>query len=329
MKSSLMLTNQKLGGFDILRKAFGISARNINFFVFTIFASLPLFCFLVYYQPFLQKIQDQVSQILKHPAFVYYFEDYMFDWSNFTWSLPFDVTREWNTEFPCELIQHSLLYLVSLHLLELITMLAIANLTSKIYKEETPMTLKEMVCNQPFDKARLKAFLITSVYVLILSTCSDLLGFVWSATSYSFVFRYINHDKLLALWCCIASAALLTMYLAWNVIWNMSIVISILEGIYGTKAFGIVTYLSTGNECRGFLLMLIFVAGEVTFRLPCLYFGCKERGSGILVAQSSLLCLGNAFKLVVFVIYFHDCKNRVIEKRLMIKANRAGDQSCV
>ncbi|XP_062002301.1 uncharacterized protein LOC133720143 [Rosa rugosa] len=324
MESNIMLENQNLDAFDILGKAFVISARNINFFLFTIFASLPLFCFLVYYQPFLQIFQDQVSEILKQPAFVYYFEDYMFNWS-----LPLDATPEWNKGFPGELIQQALLYLVPFHLLELITMLAIANLASKIYKEERPMSLKEMVHTQPFDKSGLKAFFITSVYVLVLSTCSELLGFVWSAASYSFAFRYFNHDILLALWCCIASVALLTMYLAWNVIWNMSIVISILEGIHGTRAFGLVTYLSTGNEWGGFLLMLIFFDWEVTLRLPCLYFGCKERGNGMFVAQSSLLCLGNVFKLVVFVIYFHDCKNRVLEKRLMIKAKRAGYQSCV
>ncbi|XP_024189474.2 uncharacterized protein LOC112193524 [Rosa chinensis] len=291
MESNIMLKNQNLDAFDILRKAFVISSRNINFFLFTIFASLPLFCFLVYYQPFLQIFQDQVSEILKQPAFVYYFEDYMFNWS-----LPFDATPEWNKGFPGELIQQALLYLVPFHLLELITMLAIANLASKIYKEERPMSLKEMVRTQPFDKSGLKAFFITSVYVLVLSTCSELLGFVWSAASYSFAF---------------------------------SIVISILEGIHGTRAFGLVTYLSTGNEWGGFLLMLIFFAWEVTLRLPCLYFGCKGRGNEMFVAQSSLLCLGNVFKLVVFVIYFHDCKNRVLEKRLMIKAKRAGYQSCV
>ncbi|XP_062005051.1 uncharacterized protein LOC133722244 [Rosa rugosa] len=330
MESNIILKNQKLGAFDILRKALGITTTNINFFLFTIFASLPLFCFLVYNQPFLQEFQDQVLEILKHPAFVYYFEEDTFKWSLQYDATPgYDVTPEWNKRFPGELIQQALLYLVPLHLLELITALAIAVLASKIYKEERPMTLKEMVNNQPFDKITLKAFLITAVYVLVLSTCSDILGSVWSAASYSFVFRYFNREIFLSLWCCIASLAMLTTYLAWNVIWNMSIVISLLEGIHGIKAFGLVTYLSTGNGWGGFLLMFIFFAWEVTLRLPCLYFGCKGRGNGMFVAQSILLCFGNVFELVVFVIYFHDCKNRVSEKLLMIKANKAGDQSCV
>lgn len=327
MGSNVILKNQKLGVSDILRKALIIAAGNINFFVFIVVTSLPLFCFLVYYQPFQQKVQVEISEILKEPASVYFFEDFIFSWSYH--EFPIKITPEWNKGFPGELIQLALLYLVPLHLLELGTALMIADLASKIYKEERQMSLKEMVQNQPFDKTRLKAAFITSVYVLVLSTCTELLGFIWSAASYYFVFRYFMHDVLLSFWCLVACVALLTIYLAWNAIWNMSIVISILEGIHGTKAFGLATYLSFGNEWPGFLLMLIFFAWGVSLRLPCLYFGCKERGNAMYVAEISFLCFGNVFKWVVFMIYFYDCKNQVLEKRLMIKAkNRAGDQSC-
>nr|XP_011467190.1 PREDICTED: uncharacterized protein LOC105352276 [Fragaria vesca subsp. vesca] len=206
----------------------------------------------------------------------------------------------------------------------------ISSLASKMYNEDRQMTLKEMVHNQPFDKNRLIASLITSVYVLVLSTCSVILGFIWSAASYYFVFRYLLHDVLLSLWCLVACLALLTIYLAWNAIWNMIILISILEGLHGTKAFGLAIYVSFGNEWAGFLLMLIFFASEVSLRLPCLYFGCKERWNPIYVAEISLLCFGNVLKWVVFNIYLHDCKNWIVEKRLLIKAkNSAGEQSCV
>lgn len=48
MESNVILKNQKLDAFDILRKALAVSA-DINFFLFTTLASLPLFCFLIYY----------------------------------------------------------------------------------------------------------------------------------------------------------------------------------------------------------------------------------------------------------------------------------------
>lgn len=187
MGSNVILKNQKLGVSDILRKALIIAAGNINFFVFIVVTSLPLFCFLVYYQPFQQKFQVEISEILKEPASVYFFEDFIFSWSYH--EFPIKITPEWNKGFPGELIQLALLYLVPLHLLELGTALMIADLASKIYKEERQMSLKEMVQNQPFDKTRLKAAFITSVYVLVLSTWTELFGFIWSAASYYFVFR--------------------------------------------------------------------------------------------------------------------------------------------
>lgn len=226
MESNIILKNQKLDAFDILRKALAVSA-NINFFLFTTLASLPLFCFLIYYQPFQQEFQLEISEILKEPAAVSYFDDFIFEW---TLPFPIVITPRWKKGFPGELIQLALLYLVPLHFLEFTTALAIASLASKMYNEDRQMTLKEMVHNQPFDKTRLIASLITSVYVLVLSTCSVILGFIWSAASYYFVFRYFLHDVLLSLWCLVASAALLAMYLAWNAIWNMSILISVLEG---------------------------------------------------------------------------------------------------
>ena len=120
MESNIILKNQKLDAFDILRKALAVSA-NINFFLFTTLASLPLFCFLIYYQPFLQEFQLEISEILKEPAAVSYFDDFIFEW---TLPFPIVITPRWNKGFPGELIQLALLYLVPLHFLEFTTALA-------------------------------------------------------------------------------------------------------------------------------------------------------------------------------------------------------------
>ncbi|PQM40963.1 hypothetical protein Pyn_14294 [Prunus yedoensis var. nudiflora] len=88
MESNLMMKNQKLEAFDILRKALVISARNTNFFIFTILTSLPLFCFLVYYESVLQKFLVQISEILKQPL----------DDLDYVWIIPFDTTRKMNKD---------------------------------------------------------------------------------------------------------------------------------------------------------------------------------------------------------------------------------------
>ncbi|XP_021809779.1 uncharacterized protein LOC110753230 [Prunus avium] len=294
MESNLMMKNQKLEAFDILRKALVISARNTNFFIFTILTSLPLFCFLVYYESVLQKFLVQISEILKQPL-----DDLVLD---NVWTRPFDITRKMNKEYTDGFIHLGLLYLVPLHLLELSTVFVVVDLASKIYTEEGPlMTLKEML-HIPLDKTRLKGTFITSLYVLVFSTCA-LLGLIWLATTFFVVFKDVMYDLFFVVWCGPSFAALLTIYLAWSAVWNGSLVISVLEGTYGIKAFALAIYFSSGSEWRGILLMLMFFAWEI-----------------------SLFCFGNVVKWVACTIYFCDCKNRALEKRLMMKGTTG--ESC-
>ncbi|KAH0991639.1 hypothetical protein GBA52_003122 [Prunus armeniaca] len=345
MESNLIMKNQKLEAFGILRKALIISTRNTNFFIFTILTSFPLFCFLVYYESSLQKSLVEISKILnpphKHNNFIGYNAYF-----NLSWSIPLDIATKLNKEFPYELTHLGLLYLVPLHLLKLSTVIVIVHLASKIYTEEIPttMTFKEMV-HRPFGKTRLKGAFVTYVYVLFLSTCT-LLGLAWLGITYYALFRdfsfmddrvsyalfrnfsFTDDRVSYAVLCWPSFVALLTMYLAWSSVWNVSVVISILEGTRGIKAFGQAIYLTSGCEWKGFILMLIFCAWEVGLRLPCLYIGSYERGNYIgLVAQVSLFCFGNVLKWVACMIYFYDCKNRALEKKLIMKGKKRAE-SC-
>ncbi|KAI5352381.1 PREDICTED: transmembrane [Prunus dulcis] len=323
MESNLIMKNQKLEAFGILRKALIISTRNTNFFIFIILTSLPLFCFLVYYESSLQKSLVEISKIL-NPLHnnVHSYNAYF----NLSWSIPLDIAKKLNKEFPYELTHLGLLYLVPLHLLKLSTVIVIVHLASKIYTEEIPttMTFKEMV-HRPFGKTRLKGTFVTYVYVLFLSTFT-LLGLAWLGITYYALFRdfsFMDDRVSYAVLCWPSFVALLAMYLAWSSVWNVSVVISILEGTRGIKAFGQAIYLTSGCEWRGFILMLIFCAWEVGLRLPCLYIGSYERGNYIgLVAQVSLFCFGNVLKWVACMIYFYDCKNRALEKKLMMKSKK-------
>lgn len=316
------MKNQKLEALGILRKALIISARNTNFFIFTILTSLPLFCFLVYYESSLQKSLVDISKI-RNPLYsnVHGYRAYF----NLSWSIPLDIATKLNKEFPYQLTHLGLFYLVPLHLLNLSIVIVIVHLASKIYAEEIPttMTFKEMV-HRPFGKTRLKGIFVTYVYFLFLSTCI-LLGLAWLGIIYYAVFRDFSfmddHASYAVL--CPSFVALLVMYLAWSSVWNVSVVISILEGTRGIKAFGQAIYLTNGCEWRGFILMLIFCAWEVGLRLPCLYIGSYERGNYIgLVAQVSLFCFGNVLKWIACMIYFYDCKNRSLEKKLIMKGKK-------
>ncbi|KAM5566738.1 hypothetical protein ABKV19_015065 [Rosa sericea] len=325
IESNMIIKNDKLEAFDILKKAFTISATNIKFLIFTILTSLPLFCFLVYYEPFLQRFLLEISEILKPSK-----DDYFSYWSSrpFQLSIPTDITTKLNNEFPGGLVQIALLYLIPLHLLELSTVLVIVDLASKTYtrqeEEEPPLTLMEMF-HKPFDVTRVLGTLVTFVYVVIMST-SSLLGLVWLAAIY-YVVTMFFYDVLVIVWCWVGFVGLLTLYLGWIAALNMSVVISILEGRYRTKAIALAICYSVGNEWRGFRLMLVFFAWEVALRLPCIYFGCKGTWSVGILTQIGLFCLGNVVKWVVFTIYFYDCKNREIERKLMMKAKKRAVES--
>ncbi|KAH1239157.1 hypothetical protein GmHk_08G023654 [Glycine max] len=150
------------------------------------------------------------------------------------------------------------------------------------------MTLKEMV-QKPFDLSKLRGSFVTSVYVLFLTT---------------------THQLGLR----VAFAKVLRMYLEWSAMWNMSLVISVLEGIYGVDAFSSSTYFSRGCHRRGLFLMMIFFAWGHLLRLPCYHVGGYEQGNAIFV-QVGLFCMVNPLKWVACMIYFHDCKERKLKKK--------------
>ncbi len=291
------IQHQKLGVFDILKEALVIIFKNFNFIIFIFLVCIPLFCFLVYYERTLVETLDILRQTND------YYDHY--------WPSPIDlIVFRMTKHVYYKLLQLGFLYLVPLHLLELCTVIVTVDMASKIYaKEETPMTLIKGMIKEAIYGARLRGTFITSYYVLFLSTCI-LLGLI------SFVTHAVNMsssitDLYFPVCYGIFILPLLIKYLEWSAMWNMSIVISLLEGIYGGEAFALSAYFSKGSEWRGLILMLIFSVWGLGLRLPCVFFGCYEGGIGIVV-RSSLFCLGNVLKWVVFVVYFYDCKKRTL-----------------
>ena len=110
----------------------------------------------------------------------------------------------------------------------------------------------------------------------------------------------------------------------WNAIWNMAVVISVLEEKQGIIALGVSAYVGSGCRLRGLFLMLIFSVWRLALRLSYLYVGWSEGGNGIAVAaQVSLVCLGNVLKWVTFMVYFYDCKKRLLEKKVDVEKGSA------
>ncbi|PQM40959.1 uncharacterized protein Pyn_14290 [Prunus yedoensis var. nudiflora] len=115
--------------------------------------------------------------------------------------------------------------------------------------------------------------------------------------------------------------ALLAKYLEWRSIWNMAIVVSILEDANGANALILSAHLSRGNERQGLLITLVFSVWGLALRWSGLYFECYERGNGIF-AQVGLFCMVNALKWVVYIVYFYNCKKRILKKEVDMEVGK-------
>ncbi|KAI4350739.1 hypothetical protein L6164_005160 [Bauhinia variegata] len=112
--------------------------------------------------------------------------------------------------------------------------------------------------------------------------------------------------------------ALLTKYLEWSTIWEMGTLISVLEEKDGDVALVVSAYFSRGNRISGILLMLFFLVWRFSLRLVGLFFGWNGGGTKILfiVLYIALLCLGNVFKWVAFLVYYSECRKGRSEKEV-------------
>ncbi|BAT74661.1 hypothetical protein LR48_Vigan511s010700 [Vigna angularis] len=292
---------QELEVSDILRKSVRVYLRNPNFIIFTFLTSLPLFCIMVYFEIYLQEILVETCNILN------------LSYGHLTrYDSCLDLINRFNKDYLLKLIFVGFIYMVPLYVSEFVSAAVTVDLASKLHSREKKMTLKEMF-ETPFHLSRLRASFVTSIYVLFLTTTHQL-GLLWIVLNYHVFLKDISFYVLLAVICSIAFAKVLRIYLEGSAMWNMSLVISVLEGIYGVDALAVSAYFSSGNRRRGLFLMLIFFAWGHLVRLSCYLIGRYEQGNAIFV-QVGLSCMVNPLKWVVCMIYFHDCKERKLEKK--------------
>ncbi|XP_060669754.1 uncharacterized protein LOC107428614 [Ziziphus jujuba] len=296
MESKQIKLNQKIGFLGIFKTSILVSSKNINFIIFAFIISLPLFCFLVYYEFPLQKFLLETFEIVKGFGFPFYMLE----------NQKMDYLQEW--------AQMGFLCLIPFHLLQLITVLPIVDLASKIYKEGKPMSLKDMVQKPMINMERLRGTLIPFLYVAFLSTCAllqfTLLVTISPISSIDYIYSVFPTAVLGG-----ALIELLILYSALSAVGNTSIVVSVLEGVYGIRALSLSSYYTRGNDLCGIILMLVFFAWENGLRFSCRYIGCYKSGYGI-IAQVSLSCLGNTLKWIVFVVHYHNCKDRTLVKKV-------------
>ncbi|OMP10143.1 hypothetical protein COLO4_04783 [Corchorus olitorius] len=299
MENSSIVSGRKerLGVFQIIKQSLKITFKNPNFIFFTFLTSLPLFCFQVLYEVILQSILIETRNVFRKtvdPAFLRMFGD---DYEKVQ-----DIGNLLGKVSPKVLLL-GFLYLGILHFLDLFNTIATVDVASIIYAGEKPISLKNMLC-RPVKETRFKGPLITSICSLSLASLI-FLGLLSFATNI-----YITSaDVFFMLLFGVLFIALLAKNIEWSAIWNMAIVISILEEKQGDVALIISSFLTRRNRAGGFFLMLGFYGWRFALRFLYLWDNGGNR-IVITVVHIGLVCFANLLMWVAITIYFYDCKKQ-------------------
>ncbi|KAE8661294.1 Detected protein of unknown function [Hibiscus syriacus] len=298
-----MENSSKLGFFQIIKESLKIPLKNPNFIFLTFLTSFPLFCFLVFYEIILHQILIESATIL-HSASEPFLEFFGYDYERLD-----EIGNLLGKVSPMALFL-GFLFTATLHFLDLFNTTSIIDIASKIVAGEKPMSLKLMI-SRSINKARFKAPLITSLCSLSLAAL--LLLVLLSFATYICV--TVLTSAFLVPMFVVLFMALLAKYVEWSAVWNVGIVISIVEdNRQGDVALLVSSYLTRCNRGGGFLLMLGFLGWRFGLRFAFLYQRWNNgNGSsivGITAVHIGLVCLGNFLKWLALMLYFHDCKKR-------------------
>ncbi|KAK6913128.1 hypothetical protein RJ641_022729 [Dillenia turbinata] len=307
MESNKILMKEKLEFSGIIKEAFAIPYKNLNFIIFALLSALPLFLSMLVHEIYFLKTLT-LSAKLSYNQFSSCHRFYCI-------LHPF-ITFLRSTKIGYhDLVFLGLFYLSILYIIDLLNTIMIVNASSLLYAGARVSTLKDML-SRPINMSTLKGPLITSFYALALALLSSL-GLVSLATQF-----YVFPPAVLLFF------ALFVKYMEWSAVWNMGIVISILEeNKIGDIAIGVSAYVSKGRRRLGFLLNLVFFLWRYGLRFLCLYFWWVGNHIAIRVTIwcVGLACLGTSMKWVLFMVYFYDCKIRSLEKKVDIEEARVAE----
>ncbi|KAF8040496.1 hypothetical protein BT93_B2657 [Corymbia citriodora subsp. variegata] len=289
---------QKLKFASTLKEAVKIPFKNTNLLAVILIASVPLLCFSLYYETLLQETLSETFRVLEQSC-TFLEKD---------WPFPLSLTRRVSKDFTYRLVRLGFLYIIPLHSLKLLALIPLIPSSSKVYTEESPSTLAELMQTIHDHKARFRGTVITTLLVLFLSI-STLVGSFWLVTVCYILLRGLRGSFMLWAVYRAACIGMLVLYIEATAIWTMSVVISVLEERHGPKALALATdMIKRDEQCLVPLMLVLFVFG-IWCRLMCLKSKSGDQ-LGAVFPCDCLLHLVNVIKLMACVVCFHDRRGR-------------------
>lgn len=345
MDNEAIMRKDKVELSGILRESLSIAAKNPKFLLFTVLTSFPLFLSLLLFEFFFHEtLFNSVETLLSHDD-----QDTTFCNGNGCYttisywrSEPLSSMRRVIANHSHQFVLLGFIYLILVHPLDLLNTILILCHSSALYAGEVLQSFRAFL-RRPIKDVSFEGPLITSLCVLGLSTLVTI-GLIslgsqlftvhpWQPFgAFESYFFYPSLPEVVAFFVFMLLfgglfLALLIKYIEWSLVWNVGIVISVLEEKHGDIAIGVAAYLSRGSRRRGFLLMLVFLLWRLGLRLLCVYlfWGNKWGGAraAATVAQVLSVCLGNLFKWVVLMVYYWDCKRRFLEKKIDVEGGKS------
>ncbi|KAL2903214.1 Cellular tumor antigen p53, partial [Bienertia sinuspersici] len=315
--------NNHLKLFQILKSAAKNITSNTKLMFLMIISTLPFFIFMIFYEIIIiPKVIDDISNFLIPPSSSYSYNLFNGD------EYELDTNDPMRKNF-CLLLELFPFYLVLLPMLEIFSLPIIINVAAKMYAgiitQSSSSTLKQEITQVFYHKNNLKGYFITSIWVQLLSICI-LSGLFWTIISHQFI-MYLFLDSgytvevLSFLFHAVIFVGVLYKYLELCSIWNMGMVICVLQKETGGYALEMSAYYGKHFRQTGFELMLSFLAYNVVLRLPFLVARMFSYVSVVgvdvvIVIVVGLVCLGSLVKWVAFVLYYYDCKVKVLFKKV-------------
>ncbi|CAK9322592.1 unnamed protein product [Citrullus colocynthis] len=340
MESHQILSKPKLGFSASFREAFKILFNHPKFISLIIFFSFPLLASLLAHQILLHPTFIHLLKLLYHhdpfiPQSILIIIECKGPATNCISDATPSPIKTFNETLSQRFLISTLLFSAIIFFLDLLNTIATVSISAAIYGGNSPMGFKEMLVQvRNMVASKLRGSMETSLCSVLLASLTTL-GLVALSTDFFYMTKdisfmsmtdifFISKVSIFTLFFGSLFVVLLGKYIEWSAVWNMGIVISILDKNLGYIAIGVASYLSRGSRKLGFSLMMVFFVLKVVFGLPCLYALWNEGSCGVLgnVVFVSLNCVGNVVMWVVLMVYFYDCKREFLEKKVDLENNQ-------